>query len=150
MNCAGEDASNSAWLRYGAPHWANGMDPESYQASITCGTRRKVPSSPGSVKVISSMNGRCGSRSDRSRPVSSESSASDPTATSFEGSASLRQMGSGVPQYRSRDSAQSTLLRSQSPYRPHWMVSGCQCVFSFSASNWSLIALVRMYQDGCA
>src|SRR3954470_19783819 len=150
MNCAGYDASNSALLRCGAPHWANGIDPESYQASITWRTRRYVPSSPGTVKVTSSMNGRCGSRSDRSRPVSSDSSVSEPTTTMREGSASLRQIGSGVPQYRSRDSAQSTLLRSQSPYRPHWIVSGCQEVFSFSASSWSLIWLVRMYQDGCA
>ena len=106
---------------------------------MTWRTRRKVPSSPGSVKVTSSMNGRCGSRSARSRPVSSDSSASEPTATSRVGSASLRQIGSGVPQYRSRDSAQSTLLFSQSPYRPVLMFSGYQFVFSFSASSWSLI-----------
>ena len=115
MNCAGYAASNSSLFRCGAPHWANGIEPESYQASMTWRTRRKVPSSPGSVKVTSSMNGRCGSRSARSRPVSSDSSASEPTATSREGSTSLRQIGSGVPQYRSRESAQSTLLFSQSP-----------------------------------
>jgi hypothetical protein len=102
------------------------------------------------VKVTSSMKGRCGSRSDRFRPLSSESSASEPTATRRAGSASLRQIGSGVPQYRSRDSAQSTLLFSQSPYRPVLMLSGYQLVFSFSASSRSLIWLVRMYQDGCA
>ena len=37
-----------------------------------------------------------------------------------------RQMGSGVPQNRSRESDQSTLLRSQSPYRPCLMCSGYQ------------------------
>ena len=58
--------------------------------------------------------------------------------------------GSGVPQYRDRDSAQSTLLRSHSPYRPHLIVSGYQLVFSFSASSCSLIAVVRMYQAGSA
>ena len=58
--------------------------------------------------------------------------------------------GSGVPQYLVRDSAQSTLLRSHSPYRPCLIVGGCQLVFSFSASSWSLIAVVRMYQDGSA
>jgi hypothetical protein len=59
-------------------------------------------------------------------------------------------MGSGVPQYRDRDSAQSTLLVSQSPYRPCLIVSGCQLVRSFSRSNSSRISVVRTYQDGCA
>src|ERR1035441_8257014 len=47
------------------------------------------------------------------------------------------QTGSGVPQYLLRDSAQSTLLRSHSPYRPCLIVGGCQLVCSFSASRWS-------------
>jgi len=40
MNCAGKERSNAASLRSGAPCRANGIDPESYQASITSGTRR--------------------------------------------------------------------------------------------------------------
>ena len=58
--------------------------------------------------------------------------------------------GSGVPQYLVRDSAQSTLFRSHSPYRPCLILGGCQFVRSFSASSWSLIAVVRMYQEGRA
>ena len=42
------------------------------------------------------------------------------------------------------------LLVSQSPYRPHWIVFGCQSVPSFSRSSASFTAVVRMYQDGCA
>lgn len=48
------------------------------------------------VNVISSMNGRCGSRPDRSVPVSSVSSAREPTQVRW--SSSQRQIGSGVPQ----------------------------------------------------
>jgi hypothetical protein len=61
-----------------------------------------------------------------------------------------RQIGSGVPQYRCRESAQSTLLFSQSPYRPCLTVSGCQEVRSFSRSIASRTAVVRTYQDGWA
>ena len=81
-------------------------------------------------------------------PASSLSSASEPAQVRWFSPHS--QIGSGVPQYRVRDSAQSTLLRSHSPYRPCLMVGGCQLVRSFSASNWSLIWVVRMYQDGSA
>ena len=38
----------------------------------------------------------------------------------------LRHTGSGVPQNRSRDSAQSMLLSSQLPKRPSRMVAGTQ------------------------
>ncbi len=49
MKSAGNERSNSAWPRCGAPHWAKGMQPESNQASITSGTRRKTPGIPGSL-----------------------------------------------------------------------------------------------------
>ena len=124
------------------------MDPESYQTSITSGTRRASPPHSGQEIVTSSTYGRCGSRPDRSRPASPVSSASDPTQVAC--SSGHIQTGSGVPQYLVRDSAQSTLLRSHSPYRPSLMVGGYQLVISFSASSCSLIAVVRMYQDGSA
>ncbi len=59
-------------------------------------------------------------------------------------------MGSGVPQKRVRDSDQSTLLRSQSPYRPHLMVSGYQAVRSFSRNSSALTSVVLMYHAGNA
>jgi hypothetical protein len=61
-----------------------------------------------------------------------------------------RQIGRGVPQYRLRDSAQSMLLSSQSPYRPCLIVDGYQFVRSFSSTSRSLMAVVRMYQLGSA
>src|SRR5690348_16048752 len=131
MNCAGNAASNDSRSRSGAPHCANGIDPESGHGNVTSPT-----------------NGRCGSSSDRSWPASSPSSASDPTHVSCDDGHS--HTGSGVPQYLVRDSAQSTLLRSHSPYRPFLIVGGCQLVFSFSASNWSFTCVVLMYQDGSA
>lgn len=61
-----------------------------------------------------------------------------------------RQIGSGVPQYRFREIAQSMLLFSQSPYRPVLIVEGYQFVAAFSFNNLSLIAVVFMYQEGWA
>src|SRR5580704_8597328 len=148
MNCAGYAPVNSSKFRIGAPCWANGMAPESYQTSPTSGTRRARSSHTGHANVISSTNGRCGSSPVRSRPASVDSSDSEPTQVTC--SSGHTHSGSGVPQYRVRDSAQSTLLRSHSPYRPFLIVGGCQLVFSFSASIWSLIAVVLMYQDGSA
>ena len=115
---------------------------------MTSGTRCAGPPHSGQAITTSSTYGRCGSRSDRSRPASSLSSASDPTQVRCCSPHSHK--GSGVPQYLVRDSAQSTLLRSHSPYRPSLIVGGCQFVRSFSASSWSLIWVVRMYQDGSA
>ena len=85
---------------------------------------------------------------DRSRPARPPSSASEPAHVSCPDGHS--HTGSGVPQYRVRDSAQSTLLRSHSPYRPSLIVGGCQLVFSFSASSWSFTCVVLMYQEGSA
>src|SRR6202035_5984669 len=120
--------SNAARFRSGAPHCANGIDPESNQTSITSGTRDASSPHDGHGNVTSSTNGRCGSSPDRSRPARPPSSASDPTQVPCADGHS--QTGSGVPQYRVRDSAQSTLLRSHSPYRPFLIVGGCQLVFS--------------------
>ncbi len=80
---------------------------------MTSGVRVAVTLQSGQGNVTSSTNGRCGSSSDRSRPASADSSARDPTHVSWP--SGHRQIGSGVPQYRSRDSAQSTLFASQSP-----------------------------------
>ena len=115
---------------------------------MTSGTRCVSRPSSGHGNVTSSTYGRCGSSPDRSCSASEPSSASDPIDVTCPDGHS--HSGSGVPQYRVRDSAQSTLLRSHSPYRPFLIVTGCQFVFSFSASNWSLIAVVLMYQDGSA
>src|SRR6185437_10360957 len=148
MNWAGNERLNSSCPRCGAPNCAKGMDPESYQTSITSGTRRAVSPQSGHEITTWSTYGRCGSIPVRSRPASSDSSASEPTQVVWPPGHS--QTGSGVPQYRVRDSAQSMLLRSHSPYRPCLMVGGCQPVCSFTASSRALIAVVRMNQDGTA
>src|SRR6266568_5330743 len=148
MNWAGYEASNSDCPCQGAPNWANGIEPESYQTSITSGTRRARPSHEGQANVISSTNGRCGSSLVRSAPESPDSSASDPTQVRCD--SEQTHSGSGVPQYLVRDSAQSTLFRSHSPYRPPLTVAGYQFVRSFSASSLSLIAVVLMNHEGTA
>ena len=148
MNRAGYSASNSGIPRSGAPCWANGIAPESYQTSITSGTRRARSAHTGQGKLTASTNGRCGSSPVRSRPARSDSSDSEPTQVTWPSAHSHR--GSGVPQYRVLDSAQSTLLRSHSPYRPCLTVPGYQFVFSFSASSLSLIAVVLMNHEGSA
>src|ERR1700722_472795 len=148
MNWAGYAASNDGRLRSGAPHCANGIDPESNQTSITSGTRAAASPQAGHGNATSSTYGRGGSAPDGSPPASPPSSFGDPTqVTCCDGHS---QSGSGVPQYRVRDSAQSTLLRSHSPYRPCLIVGGCQLVFSFSASSCCLTAVVFTYQDGSA
>src|SRR3954451_17586537 len=113
---------------------------------MTSGTRRASAPQVGQCITTASTNGRCGSSPDWSVPVSSDSSASDPTTVWW--LSPQRQIGSGVPQYRLRDSAQSMLFCSQSPYRPHLMVSGNQLVASFSRSSASLTCVVRTYHDG--
>src|SRR6266700_1118847 len=145
MNCAGYAAVNSPAPRSGAPYCANGIAPESYQTSITSGTRRASPSHEGQPNATSSTNGRCGSSPVRSRPASPDSSASEPTGVTCD--SAHTHSGSGVPQYLVRDSAQSTLFRSHSPYRPYLTVAGYQLVRSFSASSVSLIAVVLMYHE---
>jgi hypothetical protein len=60
----------------------------------------------------------------------------------------VRQMGSGVPQNRSRDNAQSTLLASHSPNRPSRMCSGCQSMPRFAAIISCLRVEVATYQLG--
>src|SRR5229473_7501796 len=148
MNWAGYAPANSSKFRSGAPCWANGIAPESYQTSITSGTRRASTPQSGHANVTASTNGRCGSSPVRSRPASSDSSASEPTGVTCD--AEHTHSGSGVPQYLVRDRAQSTLFRSHSPYRPVLTVAGYQLVRSFSASSLSLIAVVRMNHDGTA
>ena len=98
--------------------------------------------------MTASTNGRCGSSLVRSRPASSDSSASEPTQVRCD--SGHTHSGSGVPQYLVRDSAQSTLFRSHSPYRPCLTVAGYQFVRSFSASSLSLIAVVLMNHEGTA
>ncbi|CAB4929477.1 unannotated protein [freshwater metagenome] len=83
-----------------------------------------------------------------STPPSSLSSASDSTTVRWP--SGQRQIGSGVPQNLLRDRAQSTLLFSQSPNLPDLIVPGNQLVSSFCSMSWSLIAVVRMYHEGCA
>ncbi len=77
MNCAGYCAANSSAPRYGYPNCANGIAPESYQASVTSSTRRAVAPHP-QARVTSSTKGRCGSSSLWSIPVNLLSSANEP------------------------------------------------------------------------
>ena len=98
--------------------------------SITASTRRAgFGALHGHGKVTSSITGRWGSMSARSRPANSESSASEPMQVTWPDA--QRQIGSGVPQNRSRESAQSTLFASHSPKRPSRMYPGCQSIVWF-------------------
>jgi hypothetical protein len=55
-------------------------------------------------------------------------------------------MGSGHPQYRSRDNDQSMLFSSHFPKRPVPIVFGTQLIFWLLPTSFSLINVVRMYQ----
>ena len=97
------------------------------------------------------MNGLCGSKSAGSvRPERSASSAKLPMTSTCAGSASQTQTGSGVPQYRSRESAQSTLFSSHSPKRPAPTSGGCQSTSRLSSSIRSFTAEVRTNHESRA
>src|ERR1700742_378151 len=98
------------------------------------------------VRTTSSTYGRWGSSS--LTPDSASSSASEPIT--FRQPWAQRQTGSGGPQQRPRDSAQSTLPSSQLPNLPCLTCSGYQVTVSLASSSRSLIWLVAMYHDGLA
>jgi len=56
-------------------------------------------------------------------------------------------MGSGVPQYRQRESDQSTRVSSQFPMRPVPTKAGTQFTWLLFRINWSLTAVVLMNQE---
>ena len=93
----------------------------------------------------------------RSAPAFCESSATEPSTSVWPQPAPedsrpppQTQMGRGVPQYRSRLKAQSTLFSSQLPKRPCLMCSGTQLICSLFASSSPFFSVVRMYQEGLA
>ena len=94
MKSAGKRSSNASSPWCGAPHWANGIEPQSNHTSITSGTRRMASPHSGHGNSTSSTNGRWGSSS--RVPESSASSASDPITWTCP--AAQRHAGSGVPQ----------------------------------------------------
>ena len=63
---------------------------------------------------------------------------------------SLTQIGSGVPQTRFREIAQSMTPFSQLPNRPCLMCSGTQSTCSFAATTSSTNSVTRTNQDGTA
>ena len=65
----GTARSNLSWFSNGACHWANGIEPESNQTSITSGTRRSGSPPVGDGISTSSTYGRCGSSSSHAREL---------------------------------------------------------------------------------
>ena len=94
---------------------------------------------PSAVRSPSAVPGSARANSSSYEPMHSMWSHSPQT-----------QSGSGVPQYRSREIAQSTLPASHSPKRPSWMWPGTQWICSFSATIESRTAVVRKYHEGFA
>ena len=95
MKSAGKRASKRSSFSNGAWYWANGIEPESNQTSMTSGTRVIRAPHCGHGKPTSSTYGRCGSS--RRTPESSSSSSKEPMHVDVAGR-SQRQTGSGVPQ----------------------------------------------------
>src|SRR5207244_7768997 len=114
------------------------------QASITSGTRRIVPPHARQRQEYWSIAGLCGSKSFARRfPHRSASSAYEPITSRCSASASHSQTFKGVPQYRSRDNAQSTLFSSQAPNRPLPTSGGCQATCALTSSIRARTAVVR-------
>src|SRR5262245_55127660 len=115
------------------------MQPESNQQSITSGTRFIDALHFAHGKVTSSIHGLCTIRCSESDGSFSAALLNAENARGFFASISATdagasmcwhfshaQMLSGVPQKRSRESAQSTLPFKKSPKRPSLMCSGAQ------------------------
>src|SRR5690242_3173152 len=114
---------------------------------MTSGVRDIVPPQLH-FQVNSSMNGLCGSKSSPSvLPDRLASSSYEPIASACELSRSQTQIGSGVPQYRSRETAQSMLSVSQAPKRRDPVSGGCQSTRELRTSIESLNSVVRMNQE---
>src|SRR5580693_3547666 len=97
MKSAGKWSSNCVVPSCGAWYWANGIEPESNQTSMTSGTRCIGSLHAEQLKVTSSTNGRCGSSN--CTPDTSRSSSNEPITWSCSHDADEhRQTGSGVPQ----------------------------------------------------
>ena len=141
------------------------MQPESNQQSMTSGTRRIVPPHVAQGKVTWSIHGlwtmrcslsvgvglpRAAWKWSKARGLRASMAATLAGASLCSASLSQIQTLSGVPQQRSRESAQSTLLARKSPKRPSLMCSGSQWTARLFAIAWSLSAVVRMYQAGRA
>src|SRR3989304_6027861 len=122
------------------------MLPESNQQSMTSGTRPMAPPHFSQFSLTSSIYGLCKSRSSGTALLLAFSSSMLPTHSWWPHSRQI-QIGSGVPQNRSRESAQSMLFSSHSPNRPSPTSFGYQLIFLLFSINRSLKAVVRMYQD---
>src|SRR3989339_2111401 len=102
------------------------MQPESNHTSHTSFTRFMSDEQSGQERIMSSTNGRCGSISPVKATFDKFRSSSKLPIQIFFGQPSQTQTGKGVPQYRSREKAQSFTSRNHSPNRPSLMFSGSQ------------------------
>ena len=103
---------------------------------------------PGAGQVSSSIYGRCKSSSVSSGiPAFIFNSETLPMHSNTSGFLSLCQIGSGVPQYRCLDIAQSTLFSSQVPNLPVPVLLGFQLIVLLSSTIRSFTAVVLMNQD---
>ncbi len=96
--------------------------------------------------MTSSMYGLCRSSGREAVAPSFRSSSTLPTER-FAVAVSQTQIGSGVPQYRSREIAQSLFSSSQLPKRPSPVSGGYQWICLLYAIISFAYAVVRMYQD---
>src|SRR6187401_3541528 len=121
------------------------MEPESNHTSTSSGMRRiSPPQAQGST--TSSMYGLCRSSGSGSLAPSRRSSSTLPTER-FASHVWQTQMGIGVPQYRSREMAQSLFSSSQLPNRPSPVSGGYQLIFLFPSIISAAYCVVRIYQD---
>ena len=118
---------------------------------MTSGTRRIVPRAARRAARHSVVDRRaaCADRSPRGsalpRPRRELGEGADALDVRVVGVADPT--GSGVPQYRSREIAQSMLFVSHSPNRPSPIVGGCQSTRALRASIASRNAVVRTNHD---
>src|SRR5688572_7356758 len=119
------------------------MAPDSNQQSSTAATRRISPSQRSHASVTSSTAGRWSDET--SRPARRESAASEPK-TSSAPQELHRQTGTGAPQERLRERAQSRALESHSKKRAPPTPSGTKRTAFPASKSFSLNAVTRKNQ----
>jgi hypothetical protein len=112
MKSAGKRCLKSSWFSNGKWYCATGIEPESNQTSIRSVTRRISPPHFWQGSVTRSMYGRW-----RSSWSVRPNSATEPIQRRSSHCWQIH-MGSGVPQYRQRESDQSTSVSNQFAIRP--------------------------------
>ena len=133
MKSAGKRSRKTSSFSSGACHWANGIEPESNQTSMTSGTRVIVPAALR-AREVDVVDVRAVRVLERARRCSCSSSANEPMHVHVARRRSARP-AAACPSSARATAPSRRCSRSHSPKRPCLMCSGCQSTASLAASR---------------